>query len=72
MTWAKLMSDAATLKAHGIAPFDYYVDDWAGFIWFEQFLLSENPTRLPAARPRPDLLHQRPGGKSHGGLETGG
>ena len=38
------MSDAATLKAHGIAPFDYYVDDWAGFIWFEQFLLSENPT----------------------------
>jgi ABC-type glycerol-3-phosphate transport system substrate-binding protein len=44
MTWAQLMSDAATLHSHGIAPFDYYVDDWAGFIWFEQFLLSENPT----------------------------
>jgi len=44
MTWAQLMSDAATLKAHGIAPFDYYVDDWTGFIWFEQFLLSESPT----------------------------
>ncbi len=44
MTWAQLMSDAATLKSNGIAPFDYYVDDWAGFIWFEQFLLSESPS----------------------------
>jgi multiple sugar transport system substrate-binding protein len=44
MTWAQLMSDAATLKSHGIAPFAYYVDDWAGFIWFEQILLEENPT----------------------------
>jgi multiple sugar transport system substrate-binding protein len=44
MTWGQLMSDAATLKSHGIAPFAYYVDDWAGFIWFEQILLEENPT----------------------------
>jgi multiple sugar transport system substrate-binding protein len=43
-TWAQLMSDCATLKAGGIAPFAYYVDDWAGFIWFEQFLLESNPT----------------------------
>ncbi len=43
-TWAQLMSDCATLKAQGITPFNYYVDDWAGFIWFEQFLLSENPS----------------------------
>lgn len=42
-TWSALMQDAATLKSHGVAPFAYYVDDWAGFIWFEQILLEENP-----------------------------
>ncbi len=43
-SWSALMHDAAVLKAHGIAPFDYYVDDWAGFIWFEQFLMETSPT----------------------------
>jgi multiple sugar transport system substrate-binding protein len=43
-TWTQLMSDAATLKTNGIAPFAYYVDDWAGFIWFEQILLEQDPT----------------------------
>lgn len=43
-TWSALMHNAAVLKAHGVAPFDYYVDDWAGFIWFEQFLIETNPT----------------------------
>ncbi|HUB70853.1 MAG TPA: extracellular solute-binding protein, partial [Acidimicrobiales bacterium] len=44
MSWSQLMSEAATLKSHGVAPFAYYDDDWAGFIWFEQFLLSESPS----------------------------
>ena len=48
MTWAQLMSDAATLKSNGIAPFAYYVDDWAGFIWFEQILLEQDPTAYQA------------------------
>ncbi|HXW81282.1 MAG TPA: hypothetical protein VEJ84_17405 [Acidimicrobiales bacterium] len=43
-TWAQLMSDAATFKKNGISPFTYYVDDWAGFIWFEQLLVEQNPT----------------------------
>jgi multiple sugar transport system substrate-binding protein len=43
-TWAQLMSDAATFKQNGISPFTYYVDDWAGFIWFEQILVEQNPT----------------------------
>jgi multiple sugar transport system substrate-binding protein len=43
-TWAQLMADCATLKTNNISPFAYYVDDWAGFIWFEQFLLELNPT----------------------------
>lgn len=43
-TWAQLMSDCATLKTNSVSPFLYYVDDWAGFIWFEQFLLEMNPT----------------------------
>jgi multiple sugar transport system substrate-binding protein len=43
-TWAELMHNAAVLKSHGIAPFTDYVDDWAGFIWFEQLLVEENPT----------------------------
>jgi ABC-type glycerol-3-phosphate transport system substrate-binding protein len=43
-TWTQLMSDAATFKTNSISPFAYYVDDWAGFIWFEQFLLSESPS----------------------------
>ncbi len=47
-TWAQLMSDAAKLKAGGIAPFAYYVDDWAGFIWFEQILLEQDPTAYNA------------------------
>ena len=43
MTWPALMHDAAVLKANGVTPFDYYVNDWAGFIWFEQFLVETNP-----------------------------
>jgi multiple sugar transport system substrate-binding protein len=42
-TWTELMSDASVLKSHGIAPFTYYDQDWAGFIWFEQLLVEENP-----------------------------
>ena len=38
------MSDSATFKTNNIAPFAYYDQDWAGFIWFEQFLLESNPT----------------------------
>ncbi len=48
----------ATLKAQGITPFNYYVDDWAGFIWFEQFLLSENPSATRSSW-RAKFLHQR-------------
>jgi multiple sugar transport system substrate-binding protein len=48
MTWSALMKDAAVLKSHGIAPFAYYVDDWAGFIWFEQILLEQNPAAYQA------------------------
>jgi multiple sugar transport system substrate-binding protein len=48
MTWTQLMSDAATLKSNGIAPFAYYVDDWAGFIWFEQILLEQDPSAYQA------------------------
>jgi ABC-type glycerol-3-phosphate transport system substrate-binding protein len=44
MTWSALMHDAAVLKANGVTPFDYYVNDWAGFIWFEQFLIETNPS----------------------------
>jgi multiple sugar transport system substrate-binding protein len=43
LTWADLMHDASVLKSHGITPFTYYDDDWAGFIWFEQLLVEENP-----------------------------
>ena len=43
MTWSALMHDAAVLKANGVTPFAYYVDDWAGFIWFEQFLVEMDP-----------------------------
>jgi ABC-type glycerol-3-phosphate transport system substrate-binding protein len=43
-TWAQLMSDAATFKKNGIAPFLEHVNDWAGFIWFEQMLAEMNPT----------------------------
>jgi multiple sugar transport system substrate-binding protein len=43
MTWADLMHDASVLKSHGITPFSYYDDDWAGFIWFEQLLVEEDP-----------------------------
>lgn len=43
LTWAGLMHDAAVLKSHGVTPFTYYDDDWAGFIWFEQLLVEENP-----------------------------
>ena len=38
------MSDSATFKTNNIAPFADYDQDWAGFIWFEQFLLESNPT----------------------------
>lgn len=47
-TWSQLMHDAAVLKAGGISPFGYYVDDWAGFIWFEQFLVESNPSAYQA------------------------
>jgi multiple sugar transport system substrate-binding protein len=47
-TWAQLMSDAATFKQNGISPFTYYVDDWAGFIWFEQILVEQNPSAYQA------------------------
>jgi len=47
-TWSALMSDAATLKAHGITPFAYYDDDWAGFIWFEQILVEQDPSAYQA------------------------
>jgi multiple sugar transport system substrate-binding protein len=43
-TWAELMHDASVLKSNGITPFTYYDDDWAGFIWFEQLLVEQNPT----------------------------
>jgi multiple sugar transport system substrate-binding protein len=42
-SWTALMKDAATLKASGVTPFAYYVDDWAGFIWFEQILVEQDP-----------------------------
>jgi multiple sugar transport system substrate-binding protein len=42
-TWAELMSDAATLKAHGQTPF-YEVDGVFAFVWFEMLLGQENPT----------------------------
>ena len=47
-TWAQLMSDAATFKKNGISPFTYYVDDWAGFIWFEQILVEQDPSAYQA------------------------
>lgn len=47
-TWSALMSDAATLKKNGISPFAYYVDDWAGFIWFEQILVEQDPSAYQA------------------------
>ncbi len=47
-TWAQLMSDAATFKKNGITPFTYYVDDWAGFIWFEQILVEQDPSAYQA------------------------
>ena len=47
-TWAQLMSDAATFKKNGISPFIYYVDDWAGFIWFEQILVEQDPSAYQA------------------------
>lgn len=47
-TWAQMMSDAAKLKAKGITPFSMFDDDWAGFIWFEQILLEQNPAAYEA------------------------
>jgi multiple sugar transport system substrate-binding protein len=47
-TWTELMSDAATFKKNGISPFTYYVDDWAGFIWFEQILVEQDPSAYNA------------------------
>jgi multiple sugar transport system substrate-binding protein len=44
VTWAQLASNVAVLRAKGISPFTYNVDDWAGFIWFEQILDEQNPT----------------------------
>ena len=42
------MSDAATFKKNGISPFTDYVDDWAGFIWFEQILVEQDPSAYQA------------------------
>ncbi|MHB1846544.1 MAG: ABC transporter substrate-binding protein, partial [Deltaproteobacteria bacterium] len=47
-TWTQLMHNAAVLKAAGISPFAYYVSDWAGFIWFEQLLVEQNPAAYEA------------------------
>ena len=68
-TWAQLMSDAATFKKNGITPFTYYVDDWAGFIWFEQILVEQDPSRLSGARTGQNLLYQRARGRRHERME---
>jgi multiple sugar transport system substrate-binding protein len=48
MTWAQLASNVATLRSNGISPFTYNVDDWAGFIWFEQILDEQDPSAYQA------------------------
>jgi len=47
-TWAQLANNVAVLRAKGISPFTYEVDDWAGFIWFEQILDEQNPSAYQA------------------------
>ncbi len=36
------------LRSKGISPFTYNVDDWAGFIWFEQILDEQDPSAYQA------------------------
>jgi multiple sugar transport system substrate-binding protein len=47
-TWAQLASNVAVLRSKGVSPFTYNVDDWAGFIWFEQILDEQDPTAYQA------------------------
>ena len=47
-TWAQLASNVAVLRSNGISPFTYNVDDWAGFIWFEQILDEQDPSAYQA------------------------
>ena len=57
-TWAQLASNVAVLRSKGISPFTYNVDDWAGFIWFEQILDEQDPSAYQALVNGQDLVHQ--------------
>jgi multiple sugar transport system substrate-binding protein len=41
-SWAELLSDAATLKSHGVTPF-YNTSVLFSFVWFEQILAGSDP-----------------------------